>query len=272
MYEQHWQLHARPFENNVSTDFYFRSRSHQAAMLKMRYVVDNDLGCGMLISPVGCGKSYTVCMLNAELAENGPFVHVLFPQMSANEMLSYIANGLAEGGTAISAQDGLHRIAMELDQQMVRLARLGLKPVVVVEDAHLIDDPSVFSALAQLLNYASYEDRALTILLTGQPSLQARIQRTRGLDDRIAARSVLMPLSFEETEEYVDFRMKTAGALRQIFDSSAMQSLFEQSGGIPRRINRLCEMALLVGFAEQLDVISGNEISAVAEELAPIAA
>ena len=272
MYEQHWNLQARPFENNVDPAFYYRSRSHQAAMLKQRYVVDNALGCGMLISPVGCGKSYTVCMLNSEMGDNGPFVHVLFPQMTAPELLSYIANGLAENGSdAVNPSDGMHRIAMELDQQMIRLAELGRQPVVVIEDAHLIDDPGVFSALGQLLNYSSYDDRALTLILTGQPSLQARVQRSRGFDDRIAARSVITPLTFDETRQYIAFRMEQAGGTDEVFSNEATVNIFEQSGGVPRRVNRLCEMALLVGYAERLEIITPDEIQAVALELAPAA-
>ena len=98
-----------------------------------------------------------------------------------------------------------------------------------------------------------------------------RLERTPQLNDRVAVFSVLEPLSRTETIRYITHRMAVAGAKREIFHRSALDALCQRSGGIPRRINRLADLALVVGYADELTELTGNEIDAVAEEL-PFAA
>jgi general secretion pathway protein A len=94
-----------------------------------------------------------------------------------------------------------------------------------------------------------------------------RLERTPQLNDRVAVFSVLEPLSRTETIRYITHRMAVAGAKREIFHRSALDALCERSGGIPRRINRLADLALVVGYADELTEVTGHEIDAVAEEL-----
>ena len=90
------------------------------------------------------------------------------------------------------------------------------------------------------------------------------------LEERLAVKCLIRPLSTEETTSYVSCRLEAAGATRPIFSPKAMQPLYELSGGIPRRINRLCDLALLVGFADESTEISAEQVEAVAEELTSV--
>jgi general secretion pathway protein A len=92
------------------------------------------------------------------------------------------------------------------------------------------------------------------------------------LTDRLAARCLLKPLSQEETLSYVNHRLNAARASRPIFDTPALEALHELSHGNPRRINRLADLALLVGFADELPAIGRSQVEAVAEELSLAAA
>ena len=89
------------------------------------------------------------------------------------------------------------------------------------------------------------------------------------LNDRIAVRSVLEPLSLDDTIGYVAHRLHAAEAKGKIFDDDAVAELHARSGGIPRRINRLADLALVVGYADQLETIGAAEIEAVADEIPP---
>ena len=272
MHQQHWGLSRRPFENDASSAYLFRSRSHQAALLKMKYVMENQLNAALMVGPVGVGKSYLTSLFAQEVDESvRPFVNVLFPQMSPLDLLSWITNELIGDVETPSQPASLSQIVMTFERQLVNLNRGGQRPVIVVDDAHLIEDQAVFSALQQLTNFTAYPDRQFTLILTGQPSLLSRLQRMPALNDRIAARSVLQPLTLRETAGYIDLRLTAAGREEPIFSESAVQKVFENSGGIPRRINWLCEMALLVGFADGLSEISEAEIQSVAEELSAAA-
>jgi MSHA biogenesis protein MshM len=268
MHQQHWGFSRRPFDNDASGACFFRSRSHQAALLKMKYVMENNLNAAMMVGPIGVGKSYLASLFAQEVDETiGPFVHVLFPQMSPLDLLSWITSELVGDVDSLSQPLTMNQVVSAFERELVSLNRNGRRPVIIIDDAHLIEDPAVFSTLQQLMNFTAYPNRQFTMILTGQPSLLARVQRMPALNDRIAARSVLQPLTHRETAAYIDLRLSTAGRDEPVFSDSAVQKIFESSGGIPRRINWLCEMSLLVGFADGLTMVSENEIEAVVEEL-----
>ncbi|HID23027.1 MAG TPA: hypothetical protein EYP14_11585 [Planctomycetaceae bacterium] len=144
----------------------------------------------------------------------------------------------------------------------------GRHPVLIIDDAHLIEDPRVFHALHLLLNFQYHKSRIrFSLILVGEPVLLGRLARFGPLNDRLAIKSVLQPLSEEETAAYVRHRLQTAGAEAEIFDEPALRQLHVASDGVPRRINRLCDLALLVGFADKLSTLSASQIEAVAEEV-----
>ena len=103
MYTEYWGLARRPFENGMQSEFFYRGTGHQAALLKLRYVVQNELGAGLLVGGLGCGKTYLAHMLARELAETcGSFVHVVYPQMSASELLAFVRKRL---GAAVAPKE-----------------------------------------------------------------------------------------------------------------------------------------------------------------------
>ena len=80
----------------------------------------------------------------------------------------------------------------------------------------------------------------------------------------------LQPLSREETVQYVTHRLRAAGRQQPVFEPKAFDALFELTGGVPRKINRLCDMGLLVGYAEGLSAVAADDLEAVAEELTAV--
>jgi type II secretory pathway predicted ATPase ExeA len=98
------------------------------------------------------------------------------------------------------------------------------------------------------------------------------LKRFGPLIDRLELTAVLQPFTASETAAYVRHRLQAAGTTAAVFDEAALALVHELSGGLPRRINRLCDFALLVGYAEELHDITPTQIDAVAEELLPAAA
>ena len=269
MYEQYWGLNRNPFPNKTAAECFFRSETHQAALLKMRYVVENRLGAGLLTGGIGYGKTYLVRMLADELPDQfGPIVHLVFPQLTATELLSWIAVELGVDESELSAgTGGVDRTIRRIQRQLRNYAKAHRHPILVIDEAHLIEDWQVFQALQLLLNFQQESEIDFSLFLIGERSLSSRINRMAQLDERIAVKSTLQPFSEEETIGYVEHRLKVAGATRSCFNEQAMQTLIEIAGGVPRRINRLCDLALLVGYADQLDIVTEKEIEAAAEEL-----
>jgi len=269
MYEQYWELKHPPFANDAAPEFFYRSQSHHATLLKLQYLVEHGLGAGLLVGGVGYGKTYLAHLLAEELAEKtGPFVHLVYPQLSADELMAYLAAEL--GGDPVAAHTGEHRldcVIRQIEDRLSRLTALGRQPVIVIDEAHLIEQPRTFSAIQLLLNFCQPPKVSFSLILIGDQELVPRVQRLRSLDERMGIKCVLQPFTQQETSAYVAHRLKVAGGTRNIFDASALDALFEMSAGVPRRLNRLCDLALLVGYADQLSHVSANEIEAVAKEL-----
>lgn len=265
MYERYWQLERNPFDDSDLRGF-FRSETHQATLLKLRYLVENGKGTGLLVGGTGFGKTYLTQALAAELGEShGPFIHLVFPQLTPAELLAYLA---AELGAADpeTRHAGLDRVVRDIEQRLHELTEAGRHPVIIVDEAHLIEDVAVFQALRLLLNFQNQKCR-FSLIFSGQHELLNTVRRLGQLDERVAVKCLLRALSREETAGYVSCRLEAAGATREIFQPEATAPLHQLSGGVPRRINRLCDLALLVGFADESRTISPEQVEAVSEEL-----
>lgn len=269
MYEAHWQLERRPFENGLEPGFYYPGETHQGALLKLRYVLENRRGAAVLAGPSGSGKTLLVQLLRRQLpAEFSPFVHLVFPQMTTGELLAYIAGEL---GTTVPAPYAVDESVRQIQQALAKNAQQGRHAVIAVDEAHLLDDTHTLEALRLLLNFDTGVTPGLTLLLIGQPGLLPILDRMPGLEERMGVKCLLRPLTLEETISYVSHRLQAAGAHRPIFEPEALDTLFHLTGGLPRRINRLCDLALLIGYAEERQLIPAAQLEAVHEELVSVA-
>ncbi len=269
MYERYWGLSRRPFADVPDAEAFIRTDSHHAALLKLRYLVEHRLGLGLIAGEVGTGKTTVAAVLERDLpAEHRPFVNIVYPRMTATELLATLALELS--GEPVSASTraiGTDEIIRILQESLLRHAEANRSPVVFIDEAHLLDDPEVLQALRLLLNFRRPPRLDFTLILSGDLTLLPQVQRMSALDDRVAVKCVLQPLTHADVEDYVGKRLRAAGAPRPLFDEPAIRAVFELSGGIPRRINRLCDLALLIGYADSLPRITEREIDAVAEEL-----
>ncbi|MBM81713.1 MAG: hypothetical protein CMJ78_14130 [Planctomycetaceae bacterium] len=271
MYEQYWRFDRNPFAHNDS-DFFFGSQTHQAALLKLRYLVENNKGAGLLIGDPGYGKTYLLEQLSRQLDERfSPFIHMVFPQLNAAEFMSYLASKLgAEDSQIGDGESGLNRTIQAIEQRLLFLGEQGQHPVIVIDEAHVIEDVKVFQAIQLLLNYQRQPGINFSVILAGQRILLSRTSRIPQLDERLSVKSLLQPMSREDTVAYINGRMESVGSTEPIFDAAAMDELFELSGGVPRKINQICDLALLVGYADGLAGLSGNHVAMASEELTSV--
>jgi general secretion pathway protein A len=124
---------------------------------------------------------------------------------------------------------------------------------VVVDEAHTIQDPSVFEELRLLLNF-QWKDRFLiTLILMGQPELLRMVEANKPFEQRLGMKAQLEPMTREETGQYLVHRLRVAGHAQpeSVFSADAVAAIYEGTGGIPRRINRLADMALVSGMAQR---------------------
>lgn len=271
MYESYWQLDAKPFENSSDTRFYFPAEGHQGTLLKLHYAIQNRRGGALLAGAPGLGKTLLVHTLIDQLPDHcSPVIHLVFPQMPADQLLAYVADQLT--GERSTRVPSVHDSVARIDHTLQTGASEGRHAVIVIDEAQLLRNPETLETLRLLLNF-EYEGRpALTLMLTGQTALLPMLERMPELDERLSVKCLLRPFDQDETIGYVNHRLAAAGAERPIFDQSALETLQQLSHGVPRRINRLADLALLVGFAEERTSISADQIESVAEELTAVVA
>ncbi len=268
MYEAYWQLREKPFEEGTETRFYYPGSDFQAALLKLRYTIESRRSAGLLCGLAGAGKTMLLQCLAEQLSETcHPIVPLVFPQLEPPQLLAYIADRLC-GEQSPAGEDNDTRWALQrIESTLEENSRQGRQAVLLLDEAHILADTQGLETLRLLTNLQYGHKPCLTVILCGLPRLLYAVGRSAELEQRFSVRCLMSRLSEEETECYVQHRLAVAGAEREIFDRSAVRALHELGLGLPRRINRLADLALLVGFGEELDIIGSRQIEVLADEL-----
>jgi general secretion pathway protein A len=245
VYLQHWGLDELPFENVPDPRFFYPSAEHQEALLRLFYAVNSRKGAAMLTGEVGCGKTILSRTLIQDLPADRYEVGLIAnPSLSPVEFLREILYQLGAESAADSKLDLLHA----LNSQVTRNLNAGKDTVVIIDEAQAIQDPATFEELRLLLNFQMNERFLLTILLIGQPELREKIAAIKQLEQRISIKFHLGPLKADETHAYIRTRLEKAGARRTLFSDDSVSAVHRASEGIPREINNICDIALLLGF------------------------
>lgn len=264
MYLEHWGLQQAPFANVPSRRTFYRSPQHEEALRRMLYVVENRRGVAMLTGSVGCGKTTVTKALADHL--NGDTVRfrmISNPALRPDDLIRAIVlslGGTAENGSKTVMLGQLHR--MLLDD-----AAAGRSTVLAIDEAHVIAHRETLDEIRMLLNFQTDDEFLLTLILLGQPPLLRTISELQPLKERIAVKFNLEPLDFQNTVRYLLFRLRSAGSTRGIFTRQAAELLYEHSGGIPLRINNLCDRCLLIGLMHRARLVDSRIVHAAVRDL-----
>jgi general secretion pathway protein A len=263
MYQEYWKLKEKPFQNTPNPRFLYYSAQHEETLLKLVYAVKERAGAAVLTGVFGCGKTLLGQALLGELPEEKYKIALIAnPQMDYVELLRSIvrhlkAIELPTKKTELSTDyllELLHNILMNN-------MRDGKETVIVIDEAHTIKDEKLFEEIRLLLNFQLQDRFLLTLLMFGQPELRQMIEDNRQLEQRIAIKCHLDSLNEADTRNYILHRLQVAGSSDPIFSEGAIKAIFEYSGGIPRRINRLCDLCLLSGFGQRVNQIDEKIVS-----------
>lgn len=271
MYQAYWQLDRRPFENSSDPNFYYPCEAHQGAILKLRYAIENARGAALLTGGSGVGKTLIVEMLKRQLSETfSPVAHLVFPQMPPEELLAYLADELDPATTPAGRPPRVNESVRRIEKSLAENSRQGRHALVVVDEAHLIAEPAAWEALRLLSNFQNERGPQMTLLLCGQPALLPAFDRMPQWEERLGVKCLLRALTLDETMSYISHRLTVAGAQAPIFDTPALEAAHFLTHGNPRKINRLCDLALLIAFAEEQPSITAPQVEAVAQELVTV--
>jgi type II secretory pathway predicted ATPase ExeA len=266
MYEAHWGLKEKPFENTPDPRFIYYSQQHQEALSRMMYVVSERKSAALLSGEYGSGKTLLSRVLSQELQQEDKYrtVTIFNPRLSSLDFIREIVYQM-EGGKETSPDkvDLLHT----LHKILLSNYDSGKHTVIVIDEAQAIADNEIFEELRLLLNFQLNNVFLLTIILLSQPELIERIINLPQLRQRIAVRFHLRALNEQETREYIQQRLKVAGAKQEIFEEETYKEAYSRSNGIPRQINNICDLALLAGYGSGANRITKEMIARVSEDL-----
>lgn len=271
MYLDYWGLKEKPFHNTPDPRFFYKSSEHEEALMKMLYVIEEWLGAGLLTGVFGCGKTVVGQALFEKLPNDKyKIAFITNPQLEYAELLRAIVRSLKnvelpDKKTELSADALLELLGNILDNN----DRNGSQTIVIIDEAHVIKDERIFEELRLLLNFQKQDRFLMTLLLFGQPELRQRIEDNKQLEQRIAIKCHLEAFDQKDTHNYIIHRLKVAGPERSesIFNESAFKMIYNRSGGIPRKINRACDLSLLMGFGKGIKRIDEKTISEALQTL-----
>jgi type II secretory pathway predicted ATPase ExeA len=258
MYEGYWGLKEKPFQNTPDPRFLYKSSEHEEALMKMLYIVEEGLGAGILTGVFGCGKTVIGQALREALpADKHKMAFITNPQLEYIEFLRAIVRNLKAmelpgKKTELSADFLLEVLGNILENN----DRDGKETIVIIDEAHIIKDERIFEELRLLLNFQKKDKFLLTMLLFGQPELKEKIEDNKQLEQRIAIKCALKAFDKQDTHNYIFHRLHIAGGEDSIFEESALKAVYSRSGGIPRKINRICDLSLLVGMDKKVKKIN----------------
>lgn len=264
MYEAFYGLSEKPFLMRPDSRYLFLSKGHQAALSMLEYVFMSQSGFAVITGEIGSGKTSLVRRLlqssNSDLTVG--LVSHNRPESFA-EMLQWILLAFRLDPTGDNRVLLYKRLQDFLHQQNEQ----GKRPVLILDEAHNLS-ADLLEHLRMLSNLNADRQDLLQLVLVGQAGLRETLNEPELLPflHRVTVDHNLEPLDLEETHAYVQHRLVIAGTEREIFSSSAIQSIWEAARGIPRLVNLLCDTALLFGFAEQMTHIDSELVHDVIDD------
>lgn len=266
MYEEYFRLTDAPFRLNPDPRFFYGSRSHNKAMAYLHYGLKQAEGFIVITGPVGAGKSMVIGHLVDQLnASNVVAANLLTSNIEPEDLLSQILSAFRIEPEGEGRTGEIEAFEDYLFDQLNR----GRRVLLIIDEAQNLPFKT-FEELRMLSNI-DYEGTPLfQVFLVGQPEFRAIMEQPNmeQLRQRVIASYHLEPLSEEETRDYILHRLSVAGWREDpAFTKGAFKAIYAETGGLPRRINTLCNRLMLYCSLEHAHEVTAKVVEAVCEEL-----
>jgi general secretion pathway protein A len=265
MYEAYFTLKERPFSISPDPRFIYLTAQHQEALAKVEYSISQRMGVSAIYGDIGAGKTSLARRLWVLYADNPKYnfamiVHPNFP--STFQFVKEVRREFGLDKPPRSLSDAIN----EFQEFLLEEHAKGKTNILIIDEAQNLK-PSNYETLRQLLNFETNTQKLLQIALFGQNDLATKIDKQPELKDRITIFGALTPLTYEDAVALIDFRWKVAGGDKHPFEQEALEAIFKYSKGLPRKISKLCDNALIRALSNELKSVNKETIEQIAQEV-----
>lgn len=265
MYLDFYGLKEQPFNITPDPRFLVYTPGHREAFDNLLYGINSRKGFIKMVGEVGTGKTTLCRAVLRTLPDNVESALILNPAMDEVQLISAIMQDL---GIPVFCNDRMRLINL-LNAYLLDQNSSGRNVVVVIDEAQNLP-AAVMEQIRLLSNLETDQDKLMQIVMVGQPELETRLacRDLRQLRQRIMVSSRLKPLDRKETEYYINHRLKVAGGGDDIgFNSAAINLIFKKTRGLPRLVNKICDLALLSGYADGSRIVGRKQAKEAIIEL-----
>lgn len=265
MYESFYGLTAKPFQLNPDPSFYYASKQHRRAKAYLEYGVSRNEGFIVITGEIGAGKTMVLRSLIEGLSGSNVITgHLVTTQLGAEDTLRMV--GAAFGFRVKDVPKS--ELLITLEAFLISQTSKGKRCLLIVDEAQNLT-PRAVEELRMLSNFQFGNQALLQSFLVGQPEFREILQRPEmeQFRQRVAATCHIGPLDQDETRAYIEHRLKCAGSKgKPGFEPAAFEGIFKASGGIPRRVNAVCDRLLLAGFLAGRTTLTVTDVEEVVRE------
>ena len=265
MYEAFYGLNSKPFQLNPDPNFYYASKQHRRAKAYLEYGVSRNEGFIVITGEIGAGKTMVLRSLIEGLSGSNVIIgQLVTTQLGAEDTLRMV--GAAFGFRVKDVPKS--ELLITLEAFLISQTSKGKRCLLIVDEAQNLT-PRAVEELRMLSNFQFGNQALLQSFLVGQPEFRQILQQPEmeQFRQRVAATCHIGPLDPEETKGYIDHRLMRAGSKgKPSFDADIFESIHKASGGIPRRINAVCDRLLLSGFLGGRTHLTTADVDEVVKE------
>ena len=264
MYEKYFQLRERPFALSPDPEYLYPSKVHQEALSYLRYGIEGHAGFVVITGEIGSGKTTMLQSLLGRLDRNTTVARIVNTMLDPRELLDAIVLDFGMDPTGLSKPVLLHRLA----EFLVTQRQAGRLTLLVIDEAQNLSLPAL-EEIRMLSNLETEKSKLIQIIMIGQPELREKLAlpKLQQLRQRITVSYHLQPLDADETENYINHRLRRAalGPAAE-FPRTVTDLIHQRSRGVPRIINVIADATLLFAYGvDRRDIDLGITREALAE-------